>query len=232
MSADILVVTCARDEQWFRHTLPLMLGNFQGFRRLVAVAPEQDEHLFKDIRGVDWKFIPDWPGRGYFWQQWVKINGPAYCPGAERIIHLDSDIFVKRRVHLDDFGNSWLMAQYCSIPAVPWKASTERDCGFDVQYEYMRGFPFIINTKTHFKTQEHLESRFNMPFAEHIRAREVFSEFNLMGAIAHRFHPELYNWVDLSDNQAEPAPFSKVFHAWIKPPANEAETYVNSILNQ
>lgn len=230
MKTDILIVTCARDEWWLKQSLPTILRNLSGFRHIFAVAPEQDEDLFSSIKGVNWHFIPDWPGKGYFWQQWVKINGPEYCPDAERIAHFDSDIFVTRQTELREFGNMWLMAQYASIPRVPWKFSTERDCGFSVQFEYMRAFPFIIDVRTHKKTQEVLEARFNRPFKDHIFDQTVFSEFNVMGAIAHKFHPELYDWVDLSYSQPEPPPFLKVHHAWIKPPLDEAETYVNQLL--
>jgi hypothetical protein len=123
----------------------------------------------------------------------------------------------------------WLMAQYASLPPLPWKRFTEQHCGFGVQYEYMRAFPFIINTQTHRLTQEIL-NRFGKPFAEYIAEQTVFSEFNVMGAIAHKHHPELYNWIDLSDQIQEPAPFSRVHHAWIKPPLDEAQAYVDQLL--
>ena len=106
MTIDILIVSYAKDLEWFRWSTAILEKNLTGYRRIVAVVPEQDAKLFKPIaderKAMSLVPIKDWPGQGYYWQQNVKVNADQFTD-ADCIAHIDSDVFVKEPTDVSAF---------------------------------------------------------------------------------------------------------------------------------
>jgi FkbM family methyltransferase len=217
-TVDVFYVTYRHDLEWFQWSLHTVKQNLSGFRKIVAVAPEQDRDVFGCIEGVEWHFIPDWTGRGYFWQQWVKIQAWKYT-GAEFICHIDSDVMVRESVSIDELFRAdkpcWMWQFYTELTAdVPWQPITQNLLGGGVAKEYMRAFPFILNRQTHQATEKFLVEKFKMSLEFILRTSSGFSEFNIMGAVAEKYHPELYTWFNTGKGGHWPQEFRRVRQYW------------------
>jgi len=198
--ADVFIVTYLHDLEWVQWAIAHVHKNLKGFRKIVAVAPVQDQHLFERIPGVVWHFIEDWPGRGYFWQQWVKIQAWKYTD-AEVIVHVDSDTMIEEPRHVNEFFDGdglpyWVMEPYEVLgDSVPWKSIVERAVKESSEYEFMRRFPFVIWRSTHELVEETLVRRNGVSLEHLIRDANGFSEFNVMGHLAHSLQRGRYAWV-------------------------------------
>lgn len=226
-TVDILYVTYLHDLEWFQWSLNSVKKNFSGHRKIVGVAPLQDAWLFSKIQGVEWHFIPDWVGRGYFWQQWVKIQAWKYSD-ADYICHIDSDVMVLGKVSVEELFRAdkpcWMWQKYEELPPnVPWQPITEQLLGDKVALEYMRAFPFIIDRRTHELTEQHLVKRFKQSLEHIIRSSRGFSEFNIMGAIAHKFQEDLYTWFNTGNGGHWPVEFRLFRQHWSHDDWNKAQ---------
>ena len=208
MTTDVLYVTYAKDAQWFSRSLEVLRHNLSGYRSIVVVCPVQDADIFKpicDARGAALVPIPGWPGVGYHWQQWVKINADTYTD-ADYVCHIDSDVFIAHPVSVSDFfvggKPAWLWSWYTDQgPEVPWQKPTQAATGLPCEKEYMQGFPFIIHRSTHGRARTWIGDTHGMSCDTYIRhcatlGSTSFSEFNALGAVADEAQHERYFWVD------------------------------------
>ena len=223
---DILYVTYRHDLEWFQWSLHTVEKNLTGYRKIVAVAPEQDRDVFEQIEGVEWHFIPDWPGRGYFWQQWVKIQAWKYTD-AELICHIDSDVMVLKPLAIEELMSGgkpcWMWQSYSQLPLeVPWQSITQLLIGTPVHKEYMRAFPFLIDRATHQCTETFLVDRFGCSLENLIWNAAGFSEFNIMGAVAEACHRDRYEWFDTGTG-VWPEGFRSVRQHWSHDDWNKAQ---------
>lgn len=220
MTVDVLYVTYAKDAEWFRWSLRVLRKNLTGYRNIYVVCPKQDGELIYSIafpgENTWLRAIEDWPGQGYYWQQWVKMNADAYSD-ADYIMHADSDAFLNGSVDVQDFfvdgKPSWLWSYYSDFKEpVPWQQPTQQFTGLTCEREMMQGFPFILHRSTY---QQVRNWRGSYPVKQgtedYIRtvARDggKFSEFNVMGRIAWEKQHDLYHWVDRNRD-----PWPKGFH--------------------
>lgn len=213
MNTDILYVTYAKDAEWFEQSLLVLCANLKGFRSIHIVCPKQDEAVInaaaRNHLGPFPRFhvhsIEDWPGAGYHWQQWVKINADTYSD-ADYIMHVDSDVFFAKPVNVSDFfiggKPAWLWSWYTDQGSeVPWQAPTQRATGLPCEREFMQGFPFIVHRTTYPRVRKWIEDHVGVPVENYIgecaeRGNTSFSEFNAMGVVAWEAQHELYFWVD------------------------------------
>ena len=222
---DVFYVTYLHDLEWFQWSLASVKKNLKGFRKIVAVAPEQDAHLFSQIEGVEWHFIPDWSGKGYFWQQWVKMRAWSFTD-AELIMHVDSDVMflapTETQELMDGDRPCWMWQNYSELPTdVPWQKPTEDACKFACSREFMRAFPFIVDRRTHEKSETVLVGNHGYSLEHYVRTASVFSEFNCMGAIAWSEQHDLYSWFNTGKGGHWPEAFKKIRQHWSHAPLEE-----------
>lgn len=134
---------------------------------------------------------------GYISQQVDKLEAWRYT-NCDLVMYWDSDCPLKRPFNVNERiidGKPLLYrTDYEFIPqaAKHWQATVQRDLGFTPQYEYMRSQPILHSTQ--------MLRRLAMEYprlrtqAESVGKDEPFSEFNLMGAFAAEFCPELYHF--------------------------------------
>lgn len=213
MTTDAFYVTFSRDARWFEWSTLVLEKNLSGIREIVAVAPEQDRHLFDPIakqrRSLRMVYIGDWPGMGYYWQQWVKMRADVFT-NADRILHIDSDVFIREPISVDDFCidglPAWMWAYYSELgPEVPWREPTERAFGIPCEREFMQAQPLLVNRRLYSAARAEIEIRHDMGAREYIaeqggKAKETgrpqFSEYNFLGAVAWAIQSGDYRWVD------------------------------------
>jgi FkbM family methyltransferase len=209
MTIDVLYVSYAHDIEWIQWSLVHLRKNLTGHRNVVVVCPTQDRWLFSQIEGIDvLHSIDDWPGRGYFWQQWVKLEAWKYTD-ADVVVHIDSDVMITaplKITSLIDKGRPvWPFQSYITLGSfVPWQTPTKTALGpgVSVDNEFMRAFPFVIHRATHELACKHLIEVHGQSVEHYLRNTPAFSEFNVMGCLAHQFQHDLYSWSQLEPNFA------------------------------
>ena len=214
---DVLIVSYRGDLEWFRWSTALLEKNLTGHRRIHVVCPKEDEALFREIvdtrKRMELHPVPDWPGKGYYWQQARKMEADLFTDAAI-IAHLDSDVFISKPTKITDFIEdgkpAWLWATNDSLPenARVWRAPTERATGLDCPRDYMCGFPFMVDRRTYAVCRKHIEDTHGRKADQFIEEcahkpgqPPGFSEFNFMGRIAWEKQRELYHWVDRNSEE-------------------------------
>ncbi|HRH68807.1 MAG TPA: FkbM family methyltransferase [Flavobacteriales bacterium] len=214
MITDILYVTYAKDAQWFRWSVQVLIRNMKGYRHIIAVAPEQDRPVFDamlwQFPQVRMVYIADWPGAGYMWQQWVKMHADTFTD-AELICHIDSDVFIKEPTHIADYLTdgkpTWLWAYYTDITdAIVWKAATEHALGMRCDQEFMQAFPFILHRVTYVGLRAYLIGQRHTDAEAYLRnchaVGRKFSEFNALGRYAFEKEQRHYHFIDRNRDAA------------------------------
>lgn len=127
MKITLFYVTHDKSHWLFKHSIDTVRRRLKGHHDIVAVAPEQDRELYEQHEGINWHFIPDWPGQGYFWQQWVKMISPRLVSkDTTHIFHLDSDCMILEETDVHEFVGLWPYAPYREIHGMtPWQKPTE-----------------------------------------------------------------------------------------------------------
>lgn len=227
-TTDIFYVTYRNDANWFRYSLAILRKNLTGWRKIVVVAPEQDRTIFDEITAgqsdITVHYIPDWPGRGYHWQQFCKLSADQYSD-ATYIGHMDSDVYIKEPTAIGDFffndKPGWLWAYYGDVRADDagvWRKPTERAFGGPVEREFMEGFMFIFKRELYALCRQHIQRVHGVPCRAYIEAAAndgnvSFSEFNFMGAVAYVHAHDDYHWVD-RNREPWPAGFHRTRQFW------------------
>ena len=232
---DVLYVTYAKDAEWFKHSIEVLVTNLSGWRRIIVVCPRQDEDLIREQLPKDYfggpivvQPIEDWPGKGYYWQQWVKMSADTFSD-APYIMHIDSDVFIKESCDVSEFfvngKPAWMWAYYTDLEGVPWQKSTEEATQLICDREFMQAFPFCIDRKTYEKVRSAIQERHNLYTDGYAKAMATIpgpsmSEFNIMGAISYEFLRNRYFWVDRNRDDW-PSGFHKSRQFWSRAPMKD-----------
>lgn len=241
---DVFMVSYSKDAEWFRWATATIEKNLTGIRRIVAVAPVQDRMIFDGIARertmLTMHYIPDWPGGGYYWQQWVKMLADTYTD-APFIAHMDSDTFIAKPTAIEEFfvgkKPAWLWSYYAAAAdANVWRGPTERATGLVCEREFMQSFPFLLHRSTYAVCREHMEKTSGRTCEQFIREcipqpgqPPGFSEFNFMGRVAWEKQRKLYHWVDRNAEEW-PAAVHKSRHFWSHAPLQDCLPEIQQML--
>jgi hypothetical protein len=83
-----------------------------------------------------------------------------------------------------------------------WKFAADFACGWPVVRETMQWMPIAHHRDVYAKTRQVIESRHGVPFEDYVKScrnefPQSFAEFNILGAIAHKFFQDRYRWQDI-----------------------------------
>ena len=242
------MVSYAHDAEWLRWSTATIEKNLKGYRRIIVVAPKQDRKFFDPIAKqrvrVTMKYIEDWPGKGYYWQQNAKVFADHYSD-ADFIVHIDSDVFIKEPCSIDDFFSpdgkrpGWLYSKYSEVAqnATVWQKPTERASGLPCPEELMAAFPFVIDRRTYAVCRTHLEKTSGRTTEQYIREAAPepgqppgFSEFNFMGRIAREKQASLYHWVDRNHDEW-PVGFHHTRQFWSHAPLADCLSEIQQMIH-
>jgi hypothetical protein len=225
MDCGILIRTYAKDEPWLHYCLASIKKYGSGFKRIKVVTQKFEKSMFAPIckrAGVEYSTVENDACSGYIAQQITKLEADKHLPDCKHILHIDSDTMFYRLLTPNDLlagPDDQRIEVYCEKYEVfkgsnmPWQKPTEEAVGKPVLYEFMRRHPFTYPAWIYQKAREHLEERFKVPWDKYVASRQVFSEFNFLGAFAHEFHHDAFKWTEL-DKANLPKTKVREFRSW------------------
>ena len=195
---DIFIKSYRKDFNWLNYCLMSIKRNVTGYSNVILLIPEADKHLF-DTRDLPERTLIHYVneyGNGFLFQQWCKINAPAYS-FADFILFADSDCFFDHPIDLQyyvaDGRPEILYTEWAKVAdAICWKGVTENL--IECPYEFMRRNCLIYHRDTLVRLGEYFPDLERL-----IMASATFSEFNLIGAYAYKFERNDYNFIN-TDN--------------------------------
>lgn len=204
MSTSIFVRSYRSDRFWLEYCLRSIAKFASGFEEVIVALPIGDEPHFEnyDFRGAKCVWVQDAECHPYVAQQVCKVEADLYCRGTA-ILYLDSDCFVTAEMRPEMFFSNdkpiQLIRHWESLVdanAQQWKEITESIIGYTPMFESMACHPMIYDRRTLHRLREHIEHTHKKSLREFVKGIQGsrMSEFNALGAIAHRFHPFLYDF--------------------------------------
>lgn len=231
----ILYVTFGRDLDWTRYSLESILKYGKGFTGITIVVPTWDVNKFLQFERYSTPTCPvliknflEYPGKGFVHHLAMKCYGDVFCPDADLVLHMDPDCLFTAPFTPEDYmvdGKPVLVIEPYEVlrtihPArFNWKQVTEEAVRFDVSHETMCRHPAIHWKETYKATRDRIEGFHVTPFIDFVIKQknsypQGFGEFNTLGAIAMKYLPEDYHFIDRGDKGPAADPPSKVWQGW------------------
>lgn len=215
MRVDIFIRTYHKDLPWLHHALRSIHKHVTGYDRIIITIPKGQGHLLSHLTAETVIEVDDLPN-GYLGQQLTKMQAWMYST-ADAILYWDSDTVASEPVDIiKDFTTAGKPIIYCTPyekvgDAQCWREGTETAMGFTVGLEYMRRLPLLYLRDTVGDCAAYIERTVKQSLGAHMMQRGRFSEFNAIGAFAHRFREEEYRF--LNTDIYEPPPV-KILQFW------------------
>lgn len=238
MNVEIFIVSCAKHYGWLNYCLRSIEKFATGFSGVTILVPcgqeEELAQLTKDIvRPEGWlkhRCGQEWPEKGMLWHMAQIMRADEWCPEADFILHTDSDClftdlvspkdyFVDSKPVLMHASFDWLInTQQANL--IAWQRAAEAALGWKVYDETMRRHPAVHPRKLYSKARGCIEAHTKMPCDDYIKSCEngfpqTFAEFPTLGAVALKFFPADYHWID---QQTQPFPIGKIAQFWTHSP--------------
>lgn len=203
MTTSIFIRSYRSDRFWLDYCLRSVEKFCKGFAEVVVCLPIGDEPHFDstDFHGARVVWVQDPDCHGYVAQQICKIEADLHC-STSSILYLDSDCFVTAHMIPEMFAECGkpiqLLRHWDELDEASkkWKGITESVVGFEAIFEHMPCHPMIFQARTLRLLREVIEHTHKMSLREFARTikENRMSEFNALGAVAHRYQPFLYAW--------------------------------------
>lgn len=230
MTTDILIVSVGKHFNYLKYCLRSIAKFASGFGQVRLVVPGVD---FEAAVNLVRENCPtahvtcgdEWPGKGFLWHEYIVTTAPEHCPGADFILHMDSDCVFTEPVKPEDYfiegkpilmyaSFDWLVPQQGNL--LNWKVAAQNALGFEVTQETMRRHPAVHYRKTYAKTKDCIEDHHDTSLAAYIMQQkesfpQSYAEFPTLGAVAWKFFPRDYFWWDQEINGF---PRPKLMQAW------------------
>lgn len=236
---DIFIVSFKGHYPWLNFALQ-SIGRFaSGFnltRVLVPLGQEDELHQMLNTipnRPANLTVCAgnEWPDKGMLWHMAQIMRADEWCPGADFILHTDSDCLFTEPVTPEDYfvdGKPVLYYEkFASIikkhPEVGlWKEVTQGCLPFSVKYETMRRHPAVHPPHVYRKAVEQIQMKTGKPMDEYISScrnefPNGFCEFNTLGNVAMEFYPEQYHLVNTAEFK-DGWPLQKICQFWTHSP--------------
>jgi len=218
---DIFIRTYVGDAQWLPYCLKSIHKFCKNFSNIIIVTPESSKIVIEPIAsefGTEFYICDKLNTDDYVGQQGTKMLADTWCK-SDAICFVDSDVIFIRdtapNLIISESGCINLVKTAYNTIECPWQSITENAVGFPVEFEYMRRMPLTYNRDLLEFTRTHIEKNCGRTFTQFINevsGREL-SEFNILGAIAEKFMPEKFNFIDSSKDPL-PELYAKQFWSW------------------
>ncbi len=235
MSTEIFIVSYWKDVEWLEWSLKSIQKFATGFSGVIVATPNPvngkfigpawfDDMQSKGSIPIRVKYYNEVEGRGMLHHMMINCMADQFVH-SDYALHMDSDCIFIEPVSPEDYfydGKPILLKQAyedfrISHPGVYyWKECTEKALKRAVLYETMRRHPAVHPIETYVVTRVTLEKAQGRPFVEWAvdgqnEFPQSWSEFNLLGAVAHDQLPESYHWIDTGK---QPSPRDKICQSW------------------
>jgi len=236
MNTDIFITSAIRHYPWLVCCLRTIEKHCHGFRQTVLVADEKYSDRWNELARrfpfLRVVLVPE-HGDGHLVQMAHKTGAYKFTD-ADLILYADADYLFRQSCVPDDFmrdGKPLLvMSSYESLRhahvapdgsthPVPWQPVTEKAFGGPVEFEYMRIPGQLYPRWLPQLASAYISKQFNMPAKAYILSceptpewpRHGYCEFNFMGAVAHKLHPDKFSLFDL---MADSVATGKLMAGW------------------
>lgn len=215
MNADIFIKTCDHDAAYHRYCLESIDNFCEGFNQVVV---KHGEHP-----------------RGYLDQMVVKLHADLHCE-SDLVLVTDSDTIFVRPVtpetYLVNGKPIWLITPFdqhlLSHPGTKaWFHVMEEFFGEPPEFEFMRRQPFVFPRWILAELREFCLSKHGVSITDYIMNRVRFSEWNVLGMFAWKFHRDKFHWIDTSK---DPLPELTVEQFWSHDPIDKNIHKIQQIL--
>ncbi|MGB7195337.1 MAG: DUF6492 family protein [Collimonas pratensis] len=203
MTTSIFVRSYRADRFWLDYLLRSLQKFATGFSETVVCLPIGDEPHFEktDFHGARVVWVQDPDAHPYCSQQVSKIEADSHC-SADGILYLDSDCFLTAPMRPEMFCMGGkpiqLIRHWSSLDenSQQWREITNGMIGFTPVFEHMACHPMIFDRRTLPLLREVIQHTHKKPLREYVCTitDRKMSEFNALGAVAHRYQPFLYDW--------------------------------------
>lgn len=216
MTNDILIRTYDKDAEWLYYCLATLDRYAFGFRKTVVICPPPSSPAIRPIAedfGCEFKECPHLNHDDYVGQMGTKMHYDEYTD-AEIITHVDADMIFSKpytSMHLiNDKGQVMIGKQRYSELVIPWKPITERLVGFGLEWEYNRVYPSAYPRWLYAATRARIAQVAGKPFLTVIYevVRREFSEINVLGAVAEKYFPDRFEFMDITRDPLPSRPCS------------------------
>lgn len=222
MITDILIKTYPADFGWLEYCLRSIDKFCSGFRQVNIVTPEPLPFATRHRVIIE----PD-EGNGYLRQQEKKCHADRYTD-ADQILFMDSDCVFIRDVYpgtfLRDGKPIWLKTPWSHVrdqnARDSWFPCITNFMGKQPAFEFMRRHPFLVPVWLLKALRKSCEFMHNQQLSDYIMEGAAFSEFNVLGALAHTApHHDKFFWIDTTKDEV---PSETVLQHWSKNPIDDA----------
>lgn len=212
MTTSLFCRSYSKDAQWLRYCLRSLDKFATGFHQKVVVCPVSSHDAIQPIAeefGWEYDVCEELAADDYVGQQATKMLADQWCSG-DVICFIDSDVIFERLFTpaslVDAEGKILLMKTAYNTIECPWQPITEYVVGFPVEFEMMRRMPLAYPRELLKLSREHIEQTHGVSFETFIRGIKGrhLSEFNAIGAIAERFMPDRFHWIDTNSGEEFP----------------------------
>ena len=226
MKTSIITVTYDKDLEFLKYNLKSIKKFCKGYHENIVVIDDHENDCVETQRYLDSigqkyfinreaKFIK----HGYVRQQYIKLHSHLYVsPATDYICHVDSDsIFTKE--HTPDIyfrqGRPCLIikpyqsiidniyrerpAEQAKLDALAfenWQKLTSKYSGINVEHEYMGAMPLVYPVAVHEGVKNYLEKLHGISLLDLLKDLDIISEYNLIGAIAHKYYKDQFYWIE------------------------------------
>jgi len=150
------------------------------------------------------------------------VTPADWCVGDKILLpYTPYDAFLKRPIiegEMESFMGLTGRKVDFSLGQYNWRFAVEFALGHRVERECMAWMPIVHHYEVYAKMRELLDTRFpEIKWDGHVRSGpnchpQTFAEFNTLGAVAHKYFEDLYEWYNL---EGRPYPFyGKVIQSW------------------
>jgi hypothetical protein len=211
---DIVIRSYWKDFAWLDLCVAGIREHCRSFGETIVVVPRSSApwlarapKLPADVRIELTRDFPD----DYLGQQVTKLHADTFS-SADLICHVDSDcIFTSRTTPADllEDGRPVIATRpYADLDRHwPWRAPTEAALGWEVDLDFMQRPPFLYPRWLYPALRAHVSATHAEDVETYVGRRPPrgFSEFNALGAFAHRRHREAFRFVDVREDDRAPA---------------------------
>lgn len=235
LTADIMVVTYAKDFVYLKYCLRSILKFATGFNAVRLLIPHEDVEganaIVSELNCADYPVVTmgyaERVDKGMLWHMRQIMYADQWST-ADIIGHLDADCVFDAPVspeadwltpegkiilRYEPFGSICKRHDFLAR----WQSCTQKILPFQVKHETMRAHPEVYHRSTYALAREIIERKVNIRIDEYILSCEnafpqTFCEHVTLGNVALEKQPNIYEGVQQKDDC--PTPDNKVFQAW------------------
>lgn len=252
MKVSIQIVTYAWDFRYLVYALRSVSKFARDFEEVVICCPGTDQKALETMLidlGKNWpskirmrpRYFAEWVGKGMLHHMFVILNADSCCPGADFVLHMDSDHIFTGSVSPETYVKGgkadivyasfdWLTKadsegkRRVELGLLNWQNASFRALGVMDEFEFMRRAPLVHARQVYPQVRADVEAHTGGALDVFMKDQrntypQTFAEFQSIGSVAYRKFRGFYNW---HNQEAGQFPDGHIGQSWShRPPTAE-----------